>query len=338
MRRSAWHGAGRALARCPSRAAVQARPAPSSIAARPLASILLAFPLLAAPFPLGAAQATDSASGDAPAVEVVVRRAAQECFASLVHAFGYLVPRASAVVMFNAPDFRISEVRAKVGDRVRRGDVVALAIPAAPSGGAASQSGSQAAEVPIRSLASGTVLQASAFKGELMSRKSPPLFTLAIDGEIEAAVAVPSIHVGELRTGQAVHLAGGDGATYNGHVRLMPVLVDPVSQMGEVRVSLDGEGRPAPGRFLGATVEASRSCNLGVPRSALRSTSAGMQVEAVENGTVFTRLVRIGLINESDAEVVSGLRPGDLVVANAGSSLRTGDHVRPIFPDLQDAR
>ena len=66
--------------------------------------------------------------------------------------------------------------------------------------------------------------------------------------------------------------------------------------------------------------------------------SGGMQVEIVDGGTVLTRAVHIGLANESDAEVVSGLAVGDLVVANAGSSLRSGDHVRPIFPDLQDAR
>ena len=63
-----------------------------------------------------------------------------------------------------------------------------------------------------------------------------------------------------------------------------------------------------------------------------------MQVEIVENNIVETRAVQVGLSNDTDTEVTSGLREGDLVIANIGSSLRDGDRVRPIFSDQQDAR
>ena len=43
-----------------------------------------------------------------------------------------------------------------------------------------------------------------------------------------------------------------------------------------------------------------------------------------------TRRVQVGLHSDTDTEIRSGLQEGDLVVANAGSSLRNGDRVTPI--------
>ena len=53
-----------------------------------------------------------------------------------------------------------------------------------------------------------------------------------------------------------------------------------------------------------------------------------------------TRSIQIGFHSDTDIEVRSGLNEGDLVVANAGTSLRDGDKVRPIDADSagSDAR
>ena len=56
----------------------------------------------------------------------------------------------------------------------------------------------------------------------------------------------------------------------------------------------------------------------------------GASVQIVRNDVVETRTVRIGFHSDDDIEIRNGLREGDLVVANAGSSLRDGDKVKPI--------
>jgi multidrug efflux pump subunit AcrA (membrane-fusion protein) len=48
---------------------------------------------------------------------------------------------------------------------------------------------------------------------------------------------------------------------------------------------------------------------------------------------VETRRVRVGLNNDLNLEIREGVREGDIVVANAGTSLRDGDQVQPKFVD-----
>jgi multidrug efflux pump subunit AcrA (membrane-fusion protein) len=50
---------------------------------------------------------------------------------------------------------------------------------------------------------------------------------------------------------------------------------------------------------------------------------------------VQTRKVQIGFHSDNDIEIRNGLREGDIVVANAGSSLRDGDRVKPITDAVQ---
>jgi len=56
-------------------------------------------------------------------------------------------------------------------------------------------------------------------------------------------------------------------------------------------------------------------------------------VQVVLDGVVETRHVQVGLRSDADTEIRDGLHEGDLVVANAGSSLRDGDKVKPIVAD-----
>jgi hypothetical protein len=87
------------------------------------------------------------------------------------------------------------------------------------------------------------------------------------------------------------------------------------------------------GMFARAAIDASRSCGISVPGSAVHYRTEGASVQVVRDNVIETRLVQVGLHSDTDTEVRDGLREGDLVVANAGSSLRDGDKVRPIFAD-----
>ena len=271
----------------------------------------------------------------APA-EIAVRRATRECFTSLVHASGYFVPRQTAVILMPSAGYRVLEVRAKVGGSVARGDVVARLGATKPQGDKSKASEMKAVEtVELKAPVAGVVLQSNAFEGMITSPMAKPLFTLAVDGEIEAAVEVPSVHILELKPGQPAHLSLRDGGLLEGRVRRTPAIVDPSSQMGTTRLSIDKGAGLEPSRFVGATIEARRSCGMGVPMSALRRTSAGTSIEVVVGDVITTRAVSLGLSNDTDSEVTSGLAEGDVFVAGAGSS-RDGDRVKPVLTDPTD--
>ena len=279
---------------------------------------------------MGVTAHADETSKDTPPAEVVVRRAAEKCFTSLVHASGYLVPRATAVVMLNAPGYRITEVRAKAGDTVKRGDVVARAAPITPEKPGAP------GDVDIRSLVAGTVLASTAVVGMPTSEKAPPLFTIAVDGTIEAAVAVPSVHILELAIGQAARVTMRDGGVQAAKVRRTPASVDPASQMGTARLSIDTAGKLEPSSFVLATIEARRSCGVGVPTAALRRTSAGTYVQVIADDVIARRAVTVDLADDADSEVATGLAAGDVVVVGPDAS-REGDRVTPVYADPRDA-
>lgn len=268
-------------------------------------------------------------AGERDATAVVVQRVSRECFVRAIHANGYVVPRAVAVVMFNAPGFRISQVLAKAGDQVTNGAIVAKV-----SSGGAGQAGAQ--ELDIKSPAAGTLIGAAAFVGLPTAAAGAPLFTLAIDGEFEAALEIPGTHAFEIKPGQVAHVDARDGTALDGHVRSVPPLIDRTTQMGQARVAFDGTRHPAPGRFVRVTVEAERSCGPGVPQSAVRQTSGGARLQVVEAGAVATRTVTLGLTRDADVQVTSGLDEGALIVAEAGASLRDGDKVTAVVPGGRD--
>jgi multidrug efflux pump subunit AcrA (membrane-fusion protein) len=56
-------------------------------------------------------------------------------------------------------------------------------------------------------------------------------------------------------------------------------------------------------------------------------------VQVIRDDTIETRMVQVGLDSDTNTEIVSGLKEGEMVVATAGNSLRDGDKVTPIITE-----
>ena len=56
----------------------------------------------------------------------------------------------------------------------------------------------------------------------------------------------------------------------------------------------------------------------------------------IKNNIVETRKVQVGLFSDTDIEIREGVKEGEIIVANAGTSLHDGDKVKTIFPDEFD--
>ena len=157
---------------------------------------------------------------------------------------------------------------------------------------------------------------------------------IAVGGEIELEADVPSVHVPELATGQTARIEVEGRREISGSVRLVPAAVDQRTQLGRARISLGQNPSFRLGMFARATVDANRSCGVSVPRSAVQYRTEGASVQIVRNNIVETRLVQVGFHSDYDMEIRNGLSEGDMVVANAGSSLRDGDRVNPIVAEV----
>ena len=85
-------------------------------------------------------------------------------------------------------------------------------------------------------------------------------------------------------------------------------------------------------RLVRANIDAKRSCGVAVPRTAIDH----LTVQVVKGNTVETRKVRTGLVSDTSTEILEGLDVGEIVVADAGSSLHDGDQIKTMFAEELD--
>lgn len=281
---------------------------------------------------------------------VVVVKANTACFSDMVRVTGYVVPSKTAIVNVDQEGFHVTDVMVAEGDLVRDGQVLArLTRPAdpVPPGGASSAAGGPrvaaaaqggggssgvgagprpAASATLRAPASGLIIRATTV-GTPASMQSDPLFVIAVDGEFEVEVDVPSIHSGKLKFGETARVAIDDGPERLGRVRQVGIEIDPKTQFGKARISIGKDPSLKLGMFARATIDASRSCGIAIPRAAVDYRTEGTVVQVIKGRTVEMRRVTVGLLSDDTVEIRKGLSEGDLVVANAGTSLRDGDQV-----------
>jgi hypothetical protein len=277
---------------------------------------------------LGSGGAAAQAKNDVQsAVQVVVVKAANSCFSSAIPVTGFLVARREAIVTLS-PGERVTEVLATEGDKVGVDQTliqVARTSPARPGAEARTET------VAIKSPVAGTIIRTTAAVGATTSPMDvEPLFRIAVDSEIELEAEIPSIRVPEISAGQSARVIIKDSRELSGRVRLAPASIDQKTQLGRARISLERDSQLQFSMFARAVINADRSCGISVPRSAVTYRTGGTNVQVVYNDVIETRSVQIGLHSDTEIEIRKGLNQGDLVVANAGTTLRDGDKVRPV--------
>jgi multidrug efflux pump subunit AcrA (membrane-fusion protein) len=298
-------------------------------------SIALSSALLAASPALAAEEKKKDTSAGAI---VMVVKATNACFSDMVRVTGFLVPRREAVVAVDQEGYRVSEVLVRDGDQVTENqELVRLGGPAAAAQAAqAAQQNPQAAgrggTISLRAPAAGRIIHATARAGAFASPQLGPLFRIAIDNEIELDAEVPYVHVLKLTPGVTARITIDGGPEVSGRVRTIAPEIDRRTQLGKARLAVPRHPAIKVGMFARATIDANRSCGVSVPKSALDHST----VQVVKDNIVETRKVQVGLRSDTDIEIREGVKEGEIVVANAGTSLHDGDKVKVIFPDEFD--
>lgn len=268
---------------------------------------------------------------------VIVIKATTACFSDMVRVAGYLVPRRVAVVNIDQDGYKITEVGAAEGEQVASGQILARltrqAVDGAnaPGGGGAGAARPTPATLILRAPAAGLVMKSTARVREMASPQAEPLFLIVVDNEIELEAQIPSIHIAKLKTSEIARVTVSGGAERVGKVRLVAPDIDQKSQLGKVRLAVGNDAALRVGMFASATIDAKRSCGVAIPRGAVESRVEGTSVRVVRGNIVEMRRVTVGLLSDDSAEIREGLNDGEVVVANAGSSLHDGDKINPKF-------
>jgi multidrug efflux pump subunit AcrA (membrane-fusion protein) len=260
---------------------------------------------------------------------VIVAKSTNACFSDLVRVTGFIVPRREAVVGVDQEGSKVSDVLVREGEMVTDNQELArLTPPPAQPGGA----GARSAPTSLRAPAAGLVTEVKTIVGAPASPQAGPMFRISVKNEIELDAEVPAVHVMKLNPGATVRISRDDAPDIVGRVRLVSPQIDRTAQLGHIRISLTNNPSFKVGMFARASIDAKRSCGVAVPRTAIDH----LTVQVVKGNTVETRRVRVGLVSDTSMEILEGLDVGEIVVADAGSSLHDGDQIKTMFAEDLD--
>jgi multidrug efflux pump subunit AcrA (membrane-fusion protein) len=261
---------------------------------------------------------------------VIVTKSTNACFSDLVRVTGFIVPRREAVVGVDQEGSKVSELLVREGDTVADNQELARLTP--PPAQAAAPAGARPAPTSLRAPAAGLVTQVNTIVGAPASPQAGPMFRIAVNNEIDMDAEIPAVHMLKLNPGATVRISRDNGPDIVGRVRLVSPQIDRSSQLGHVRITLTSNPSLKIGMFAQASIDAKRSCGVAVPRTAIDH----LTVQVVKGNTVEMRKVRVGLVSDTSTEILEGLEVGEVVVADAGSSLHDGDKIKTMFAEELD--
>lgn len=281
-------------------------------------AFFIAAAILASIVALTPAHAADKAEPPPSGVQVTVAKATNACFSDMVRVTGFVVPRKEAVVIADA-DGKVTEVLVREGDLVADNQELVRMIGA---------TGPRSLRAP----AAGLITELRTAVGAPASPLAGPVARIAVGNELEIEAEVPSIHALKVAPGAPARIGLDGGNDLVGKVRLVAPQIDRKTQLGKVRISVTNSPALRVGQFVKATIDARRSCGVAIPRQAVDH----LKVQVVKGNTVETRKVKVGLTSDSAIEVLEGVREGEFVVADAGTSLHDGDLIKPTIQDEFD--
>ncbi len=258
---------------------------------------------------------------------ITVSRTENRCFADELNASGFLVPAKEVQVWPGSEGvFRVAEIMIEDGQQVERGQILARLVHADETKG-------KLPDVQLLSPAAGKAVIKAARMGALVAATGEPLFYIVAEGKLAAEAEVPASDLQKIAAGQQARVAVPGNGEVEGRVETKSAWVDPVTQMGHVRLSLQPKGGMLPGTSANLRIRAGESCGVTVPSQAILYGRGGAYLFVVSGNKVETRRVQVGVISGDTAQVRHGVRENEVVVARAGAFLTDGDIVRPAFGD-----
>src|SRR5580698_6604437 len=182
----------------------------------------------------------------------------------------------------------------------------------------------------------GTLVQA----GTSSSTQALPLVKLSQDDRFRLVIPVPESYVRYIKIGDTAQVSvPALGRTYSGTVARFSVDVKEDTRTMHTEVDIYNTDRKLiPGLYAEATLALDRKASaIAVPLQAVSQNGDQAMADVVTpSGKIETRNLSLGIQTPKDAEVLSGLRDGEMVVVSDRSSLKAGQQVHSsVVPLLQ---
>jgi RND family efflux transporter MFP subunit len=159
-----------------------------------------------------------------------------------------------------------------------------------------------------------------------------PVCEVAEVSPVKVVVRVTERDFPKVRVGMSARFTADPypGTTFSGRVVKMANAMDDATRSADVEIQAENPGNKLkPGMFARVVlISGTRSGALAISRDALAAVGETSYVFVVgKSGLAEKRPVKIGLLRETDAEVLSGLKAGEEVVTVGWHNLSDGTAV-----------
>ena len=191
-------------------------------------------------------------------------------------------------------------------------------------------------DAQARSPIAGAVSRKLVNAGDIVTSGSH-LFTIIDPSTMRLHATVPSESLGMLATGTAVRfrVRGYPDRRFEGRIERIVPAADPTTRQIPIVVAIPNPGgKLVANLFAEGRVQAHSKEALAVPLSAISDTEGETTARVVRDGKVEVVPVQVGVKDEmaERAEVVQGLKAGDLVLTGAARELAAGTLVEAQSP------
>jgi RND family efflux transporter MFP subunit len=168
------------------------------------------------------------------------------------------------------------------------------------------------------------------------------LFRVSDTSKLRVYVLVPQLYAANTTPGLQADLTFPErpGKTYPAQIVRTADALDPVSRTLQVELLVDNSaGDLFPGAYAQVHFNLQRGAgSLSVPASAVLFRSADLEVAVVgADHRVTLKSITTGRDFGTSLEVLTGLAPGEDIIANPPDSLATGTLVRVVLPQASPA-
>ncbi|MBL0063013.1 MAG: efflux RND transporter periplasmic adaptor subunit [bacterium] len=207
----------------------------------------------------------------------------------------------------------VKEVRKQLGERVQKGEVLALI-----------ESSESLSPYEVVSLIEGTVVEKHITVGEVV-KDDAEIYQVADLKTVWLNLTVYQKDLSAIRVGQSVRVSAGAGIEdVTGTISYISPTVDEHTRTAKARAVLNNsDGTLRPGLFVTAEVAiATHDVPIMIPRSSLQTIDDKACVFVRTPEGFQSKGVTIGRSNDGSAEVLNGLAAGDQYVARGAFTLK----------------
>jgi len=208
----------------------------------------------------------------------------------------------------------VKQVFKHIGDPVKKGQTLAII-----------EGNESLTEYEIKSLIDGTLVEKHLSLGEVIT-DSDHGFVIANLSQVWAMLKLYQKDIPFVKVGQKVVISSGAGLPEStGKIAYISPIIDKVTRTAEARIILDNAGgRWKPGLFITGQISVTDvDAHVLIPKSALQYYENQQVVFVRSKDGFIPREVRIGLTNETMAEIIAGLPVGETYACKGGFTIKS---------------